>query len=105
MAYFKFAEMIASEKEITIYNEGKMSRDMTYIDDIVDGIISAIDFEKFSNDKKFEIFNLGNNAPISTWDLLNHIENSLGKKAIYKFEESEIEVKKTWADISNLLNT
>ena len=100
MAYFKFANMIASEEEITIYNEGKMSRDMTYIDDIVDGIISAIGFDKFSNDKSFEIFNLGNNAPISTWDLLNHIENSLGKKAIYKFEESEIEVKKTWADIS-----
>ena len=40
--------MIASEKEITIYNEGKMSRDMTYIDDIVDGIISAIDLRNLA---------------------------------------------------------
>tara|TARA_B100000963_G_scaffold360234_1_gene390383 strand:+ start:7294 stop:8265 length:972 start_codon:yes stop_codon:yes gene_type:complete len=100
MAYFKFTDMIASGKEITIFNHGKMSRDMTYIEDIVDGIYSSIELKEFESESNFQIFNLGNNSPVSTMDLLSYIENSLGKKAKYKFEESEIEVKTTWADIS-----
>jgi UDP-glucuronate 4-epimerase len=101
MAYYKFTNMIANNEEITIYNEGKMSRDMTYIDDIVSGITSCLKFNKFTNNPYYEIFNLGNNTPISTWKLLNFIESYLNLKANYKFEASNIEVKETWADISN----
>ena len=104
MAYFKFTNMIANEQEITIYNEGKMSRDMTYIDDIVNGVLSSIEFNEFEKNSYFEIFNLGNDAPVSTWNLIEHIEKFIGKKAKYKFEFSEIEVKKTWADISKSRN-
>ena len=105
MAYFKFTNMIANEQEITIYNEGKMSRDMTYIDDIVSGVLSTFDFNDFKKNSYFEIFNLGNDAPVSTWNLVEHIEKFVGKKAKYKFEFSEIEVKKTWADISKSRNS
>jgi UDP-glucuronate 4-epimerase len=100
MAYFKFTNMIAKNKEMTIYNEGKMSRDMTYIDDIVDGVVSSISFDSFKEDSFYEVFNLGNDAPVSTWTLVEYIEKYIGQKAKYKFEFSEIEVKKTWADIS-----
>ena len=100
MAYFKFANMISSGQEMVVYNEGKMSRDMTYIDDIVSGIVSSIDHNEFKEDPYYEIFNLGNNSPVSTWKLIECIETSLGKKAKYTFENSDIEVKETWADIS-----
>ena len=48
MAYFKFADLISSNKKMVIYNEGKMSRDMTYIDDIVQGITRAVEFNDFT---------------------------------------------------------
>ena len=100
MAYFKFTDMISNEKKLTIYNEGKMSRDMTYIDDVVNGIVSSINFKDFNSNSHFELFNLGNDNPISTWELIQKIEKYIGKRAKYKFEFSEIEVKKTWADIT-----
>ena len=52
MAYFKFSELIRNSKEIIVYNQGKMSRDMTFVDDVCDGILSSINYEA----KKNEIF-------------------------------------------------
>ena len=107
MAYFKFADLISSNKEIIIYNDGEMSRDMTYIDDIVQGISKAVSFEGFKNHTQFEVFNLGNNSPVSTWQLVKHIEKYFAKAADYSLENSHIEVKETWADLKkseNLLN-
>jgi len=105
MAYYKFTNMIANNEEITIYNQGKMSRDMTYIDDIVNGISACLKFNKFKNNPYYEVFNLGNNSPVSTWKLLNFIESYLDLKANYKFEDSDIEVKETWADISKSIES
>jgi UDP-glucuronate 4-epimerase len=100
MAYFKFADLISSNKKMTIYNEGKMSRDMTYIDDIIQGLSKAVSFDKFNNVIPFEIFNLGNNSPVSTWQLIEHIEVYFDKKGDYSFENSSMEVKKTWANLN-----
>ena len=100
MAYFKFADLISSNKKMVIYNEGKMSRDMTYIDDIVQGITQAVKFNEFTTDVPFEIFNLGNNSPVSTWKLVKYIEKYFEIKAEYTFEDSPIEVTETWANIS-----
>jgi UDP-glucuronate 4-epimerase len=100
MAYFKFADLISSNKKMTIFNEGKMSRDMTYIDDIIQGLSKAVSFDEFRNEIPFEIFNLGNNSPISTWQLIEHIENYFNKKGNYSFENSSIEVKETWANLN-----
>jgi UDP-glucuronate 4-epimerase len=100
MAYFKFADLISSNKEMTIYNEGKMSRDMTYIDDIIQGLSKAVSFDSFASETPFEIFNLGNNSPVSTWQLVQYIEKYFDKECNYSFQNSSIEVKETWANIN-----
>tara|TARA_Y100001970_G_C14064120_1_gene765767 strand:- start:101 stop:1081 length:981 start_codon:yes stop_codon:yes gene_type:complete len=100
MAYFKFADLISSNKEMTIYNEGKMSRDMTYIDDIIQGLSKAVSFDSFKSETPFEIFNLGNNSPVSTWQLVQYIEKYFDKECNYSFQNSSIEVKETWANIN-----
>jgi len=76
MAYFKFADKITKDEPIDVYNNGKLKRDFTYIDDIVKGVISAID-----NPKKYEIYNLGNSHPEKLGKFIKIIENNLGKKA------------------------
>ena len=85
---------------MTIYNEGKMSRDMTYIDDIIQGLSKAVSFDSFTSETPFEIFNLGNNSPVSTWQLVQYIEKYFDKECNYSFQNSSIEVKETWANIN-----
>ena len=97
MAYFKFSKQIKDNLKITIYNKGDMSRDMTYIDDIIEGIKLAIKADNLTN--PHEIFNLGNTKPIKTSDLLSLIESHYKKKAFIEHEETEDEVKITHADI------
>jgi UDP-glucuronate 4-epimerase len=96
MAYYSFAQAIDQGRLITVYGDGSMQRDFTYIDDIVQGIIAAID-KRFP----FEIFNLGNNAPKSVLELISVLEKLLGKKALLRFEPaSRVEVATTFADIT-----
>jgi len=76
MAYFKFVDKITKNEPIDVYNDGKLKRDFTYIDDIVKGVISAID-----NPKKYEIYNLGNSHPEKLGKFIEIIENNLDKKA------------------------
>ena len=76
MAYFKFADKIVKGEPIDVYNNGKLKRDFTYIDDIIKGIISAID-----NPKKYEIYNLGNHKSEKLGYFIKLIEKGLGKKA------------------------
>jgi len=105
MAYYAFTKAIKEKATIILNNDGNMSRDMTFIDDIVEGIMGAIEFI-LKEDKviKNEIFNLGNDAPIKTSDLLKKIEQILGKKALIKQHETKNEVLKTHADISKAKN-
>jgi UDP-glucuronate 4-epimerase len=97
MAYFKFSKQIKENSKIKIYNKGNMSRDMTYIDDIIKGIKLAIKADNLTN--PHEIFNLGNTKPIKTSDLLSLIENHYKKKALIDHEETEDEVEITHANI------
>lgn len=95
MAYYHFALQISQGLPIQVFNEGKMQRDFTYIDDIVQGTIAAIDLGA-----PFEIFNLGGNHPIELMDLIACIEKNLGKKAIKQMLPMQPgEVLKTYADI------
>jgi UDP-glucuronate 4-epimerase len=80
MAYFKFTNKIIKEEPINVYNFGKMRRDFTYIDDIVEGITSCA-YKKFD----YEIFNLGNNKPINLLQFIEILEKCIGKKAEKKF--------------------
>ena len=97
MAYYSFTEKMMRNKEITVFNKGKMSRDMTYIDDIIKGIYSSIHLHQ--NPGEHEIFNLGNNNPVELWTLIQFLEEALKKKAKINFLEANTEVQTTFANI------
>jgi len=101
LAIRKFMHKMLNNEPISIYGNGETSRDYTYVDDIVNGIINSINYEKSS----YEIFNLGNSSPIELLDLVNSIENSLGIKANIQFEKAQKgDVPTTYADISKSIN-
>jgi UDP-glucuronate 4-epimerase len=96
MAYYSFTDAILQDKPIQIYNNGKMKRDFTYIDDIVKGTIAALD-----KSLPCEIFNLGNNQPEDVLTLVRLLEQKLDKKAkIELLSDQPGEVPITYADIS-----
>ena len=95
MAMYIFTEKISNDLPIPVFNYGKMQRDFTYIDDIIDGVKASIDKNFFC-----EIFNLGNNRCENLMDMIALIEQSLGK--IVEMNLMDIQpgdVKKTFADI------
>jgi UDP-glucuronate 4-epimerase len=95
MAYYRFTQLISEGKPIQVFNEGKMRRDFTYIDDIVNGTIAAVDLGA-----PCEIFNLGNNSSVSLLQLIELIEEKLKKKAIKEMLPMQLgEVIETYADI------
>ncbi len=105
MAYYSFTEAIKENRAISLNNEGNMYRDMTYIDDIIQGTVGAIDYLFSSESKnKNEIFNLGNDAPIKTSFLLNRIEKIIGKNALIQHFTTENENISTHADITKAKN-
>ena len=81
---------------IPVFGDGSTRRDYTYVSDIVDGIISALFYEKTD----YEIFNLGNDKTISLSEMIAAIESALGKQAIIdRKPEQPGDVSQTWADI------
>jgi len=96
LALCKFAKAISKNKPIDVYNFGRMWRDFTFIDDIVEGTVLAI-----KKNYSFEIFNLGRGKPVRLADFIKLIEKELGKKAkkiLMPLQKGD--VPKTWADIS-----
>lgn len=117
MAIFKFVSSILNGKAINIYNNGKMYRDFTYIDDLVYGIrllidkipkadgIDIVKKDNLSSVAPFRIVNIGNSKKVKLLDLIKTIEKALGKKANYNFMPMQKgDVITTWADISLLKN-
>ena len=95
MAMYIFANKILKKKPIQVFNQGLMKRDFTYIDDIVDGLVSAI-----KNNYSLEIFNLGNSRSEDLMDVVSILEKKLNTKAIIEYEGMQPgDVKKTFADI------
>lgn len=96
MALFKFTKAILNDEEVEVYNFGEMSRDFTYINDIVSGVISAI-----KNNYGFRIINLGSGNPRKLMDFIKIIEQSTGKKAKIKYLPLQKgDLLETFADIS-----
>ncbi|OGY85729.1 MAG: hypothetical protein A2233_03790 [Candidatus Kerfeldbacteria bacterium RIFOXYA2_FULL_38_24] len=96
MALFKFTRLIAQNQPIEIYNNGRHSRDFTYIDDIVDGVVKSLD-----KAYPYEVINLGNNQPVELMYFIECIEKALGKKAqkqMLSLQQGDVE--KTYANIS-----
>lgn len=96
MAYFSFTKAIMEDKPIDIFNDGKLKRDFTYVDDIIAGIAAAVDLEA-----KWEIFNLGNSKPVELSKFIEIIEDAVGKKAKKNYLSMQPgDVLETYADIS-----
>ena len=100
LAINKFTKAIREGKEITLFGDGTTSRDYTYVDDIVSGIIGSINY-LFKHQNVYEIINLGGDEPITLMRMVRTIEEALGKKAIIKYLPMQPgDVDRTCADIS-----
>lgn len=97
LAIHKFARLISEEKPIPVFGDGAARRDYTYIDDIIQGIRAAIEFDK----SDYEIFNLGESDTVELSKLIELIEKSLGRRAIIERHPMQPgDVPQTFADIS-----
>lgn len=118
MAPMLFSDAIFNERAINVFNHGNMSRDFTYIDDIVDGIIKVIDNPATANptwnankptpnssSAPYKIYNIGNNAPVNLMEFIGEIETAIGKIAEKNFMDIQAgDVESTYADTSELIN-
>jgi UDP-glucuronate 4-epimerase len=116
MAYFSFTRDIIAGKPIKVFNHGKMERDFTYIDDIIEGILRLIDKIPAANKNwdetkddistsfaPYEIYNIGNNQPVSLMRFINILEEKIGKVAEKIYMDMQPgDVLKTYADVSDL---
>ena len=117
MAYFLFTDAILQGRPIKIFNHGKMSRDFTYIDDIIEGVIRVIDNpakpnpdwnglipDPSTSTAPYRIYNIGNNNPVELMDFIVAIENALGmeaEKQMLPLQAGDVET--TYADVNSLI--
>lgn len=116
MALFKFAKNILADKPIDVYNHGKMTRDFTYVGDIVEGIARVLQQpaqpnpswngdhpDPASSYAPYRIYNIGNNNPVPLMNYIHALEKALGKKAQYHYMDMQAgDVPSTCADVSRL---
>ena len=109
MALFKFTKAIVEGKPIQIFNHGKMQRDFTYVDDIVDGVVRTlnhlpkVDPTSASSTARHQVYNIGNHRPISLLTFVETLEKALGVKAQKQFLPMQPgDVPATYADITAL---
>jgi len=97
MAYWSFLEAILHHEPIKVFNYGKNRRDFTYIDDVVKGVIAALNVESL---EPFEVINLGNNQPEDLTYFISVLEELVGQQAVKQFVEAQPgDVVATYADI------
>jgi len=118
MALFLFTRAIMEGKPIKVFNHGKMQRDFTYIDDIVEGVTrimgklsepnpnwSGDDPDPGTSYANYKIYNIGNNNPVELMEFIRTIEKVLGKEAKKEFMDLQPgDVPATYADIDDLIN-
>jgi UDP-glucuronate 4-epimerase len=116
MAYFSFTQDIQAGRPIKVFNHGKMERDFTYIDDIVEGIVKLIekvpvankDWDESKDDLStsfapYKIYNIGNSNPVPLLRFIKALESALGKEAEKIYMEMQPgDVQRTYADVSDL---
>jgi len=116
MAYFKFTQAILKDQPIEVYNHGKMQRDFTYIDDIIEGVVRVLDRIpepnlKWSSDSPdpgtspapYRLYNIGNNQPVELMYFIKTLEKALGKTAKMQMLPMQPgDVTATYADINDL---
>ncbi|WP_425997052.1 NAD-dependent epimerase/dehydratase family protein [Caulobacter sp. DWR1-3-2b1] len=101
MAYYGFTQKILSGEPIEVYGEGKMARDFTYIDDIVDGIVGVLDNPPAQGGH--EVYNIGDNDPVGLMEMISTLEAALGAPAIKIMRPMQPgDVTATYANIDKL---
>ncbi len=117
MALFLFTNAILNNKPIDVYNFGKMQRDFTYIDDIVEGVVRTLlstaapnpdwdgaDPDPGTSKAPYRLYNIGNNNPVELMDLITTLENTLGKTAEKNLMPIQPgDVPATYADVDDLI--
>jgi UDP-glucuronate 4-epimerase len=117
MALFIFTKAIFEEKPIQIFNHGKMKRDFTYVDDIIEAVVRLIpaiakpnpDWNGNKPDSAtsfapYKLYNIGNSQPVELMKLIEVLENKIGKSAVKEFLPLQIgDVTETYADVDNLM--
>jgi UDP-glucuronate 4-epimerase len=115
MSLFIFVKNILEGKPINVHNEGRMERDFTYVDDIVEGVRRVMEKAPTPNDNSddlsdpahstapYRIYNIGNSKPVNLMEFINAIEKTLDKRAEMNMIPMQPgEVEKTWADVQEL---
>ena len=110
MAYFKFVDAIANNRPIQIYNHGKMQRDFTYIDDVVEGVVRVLRHlpqpltdDAFNTAAPYKLYNIGNHSPVELMRFIEIIEQALGKTAVKEMMSMQPgDVPATYADVIDL---
>jgi len=117
MALFVFTKAILENRPIDVYNEGKMTRDFTYIDDIVEGVVRVANTipepnplwqgdrpDPASSFAPYRIYNIGNNNPVGLLDFIDELEKCLGRKADKRLLPLQPgDVPATYADVDDLM--
>ncbi|WP_299778152.1 NAD-dependent epimerase [uncultured Formosa sp.] len=102
MAMFLFTDAIINNKPIKVFNNGELSRDFTYIDDIVSGVLSTL-LEPSDSNQLYKLYNIGNSQPVKLLDYIEAIEDVIGKAAEKQMLPMQAgDVKQTYADVSKL---
>lgn len=116
MAYYSFTKNIIEGKPIKVFNHGKMERDFTYVDDIVEGIVKLIDHPPKENSEwndntgdlssstaPYKVYNIGNSNPVSLEKFISVLEDKIGKKADKIYLDMQAgDVLRTYADVTDL---
>jgi UDP-glucuronate 4-epimerase len=100
LAIHKFFALLEAGKPIPFFGDGSTGRDYTYVDDIVSGILAALEYVHSPGIPHFEVFNLGNSHPVKLVELVEALEKVSGHKAILDKQEVQPgDVPITWANI------
>lgn len=110
MAYFKFVRAIEQNKPINVFNYGKMQRDFTYIDDVIEGVVRVmhqppiLQHKNDNSNARYKIYNIGNNKPVELLTFIEIIEKAMGKSAQKNFLPMQPgDVPCTYADVDELI--
>lgn len=105
MALFLFADAILHDRPIKVFNYGKMKRDFTYIDDIIESLFRLID-KPSQEEVPYKVYNIGNGQPVDLEKFIEVIENKIGKKSKKDYKPLQPgDVPTTYADCKELIDT
>ena len=104
MAMFLFTDAIINNRPIKVFNNGDLARDFTFIEDIINGVLSTI-LDDSNDTSLYKLYNIGNSVPVQLTDFIQSIENKLGTIAEKEMLPMQAgDVNQTWADVSKLKN-